>query len=238
MSYLSSIRRLEDRLGHSFARPELLCLALTHSSFANEVGNGQQHNERLEFLGDAVLELCVSSELFRRFPDAREGELTKIRARLVSEGSLAEMAREIGLDRLVKLGRGEDAQGGRKRDSVLSDVFEAVLAAVYEDGGFEAALGMVSRLFAPCRFECAASGPQPRDFKSRLQEAMQRLFRDKPMYTRLTVCGPEHKPAFDVLLTLPDGREFTAGGGSCKKAEQQAARLALAALESGDGAPY
>ena len=122
---------LEERLGHVFARPELLDLALTHSSWANECDGGQRHNERQEFLGDAVLELCVSWELFRRFPDAREGELTKLRARLVSTVSLAERAREFGLDGLLKLGRGEERQGGRGRDSVLSDVLEAVLAAVY-----------------------------------------------------------------------------------------------------------
>ena len=127
---------LEEKLGHVFARPELLDLALTHSSWANEYSGGQHHNERQEFLGDAVLELCVSWELFRRFPEAREGELTKLRARLVSTVSLAERAREFGLDSLLKLGKGEERQGGRSRDSVLSDVLEAVLAAVYEDGGF------------------------------------------------------------------------------------------------------
>ena len=106
---------LEEKLGHVFARPELLDLALTHSSWANEYSGGQHHNERQEFLGDAVLELCVSWELFRRFPEAREGELTKLRARLVSTVSLAERAREFGLDSLLKLGKGEERQGGQPR---------------------------------------------------------------------------------------------------------------------------
>ncbi|WP_288908413.1 ribonuclease III domain-containing protein, partial [uncultured Desulfovibrio sp.] len=126
-------------LGHVFARPELLERALTHSSWANEYGAGPEHNERQEFLGDAVLELCVSWELYRRFPDAREGQLTRLRARLVSTTSLAERARALGLDQCIKLGRGEESQGGRERDAVLSDALEAVLAAIYEDGGEGAA---------------------------------------------------------------------------------------------------
>ena len=130
---------VKKRLGHSFARRELLDLALTHSSWANEYSCGQEHNERQEFLGDAVLELCVSWEIYKRFPSAREGELTKMRSNLVSAVSLAERARDLGLDVLLKLGRGEENQGGRKRDAVLSDALEAVLAAVYEDGGFAAA---------------------------------------------------------------------------------------------------
>ena len=141
-SEYTSSRALElvkKQLGHGFIRKDLLELALTHSSWANECGPGQEHNERQDFLGDAVLELCVSWELYRRFPSAREGELTKMRSSLVSAVSLAERARDMGLDRLLKLGRGEESQGGRKRDAVLSDALEAVLAAIYEDGGFAAA---------------------------------------------------------------------------------------------------
>ena len=221
---------LEERLGHVFARPELLDLALTHSSWANECDGGQRHNERQEFLGDAVLELCVSWELFRRFPDAREGELTKLRARLVSTVSLAERAREFGLDGLLKLGRGEERQGGRGRDSVLSDVLEAVLAAVYEDGGFAAAQKAVARIFEP-HWPQAAGQPQRKDYKTRLQEVAQQLFKERPVYAQLASHCPEHAKIFEVSLHLPDGREFTASGTSCKKAEQEAARQALNALE-------
>ena len=139
-------------LGHDFARADLLRLALTHSSWANEHGAGQEHNERLEFLGDAVLELCVSQKLFSSIPGAREGELTRLRSELVSTESLAQRAREQGLDKRLLLGRGEERQGGRERDTVLSDLFEAVLGAIFADGGFAA----------------AASGPSTRPRKRRL----------------------------------------------------------------------
>jgi len=228
----ASFAQLESVLGHVFSRRELLDLALTHSSWANECGTEQIHNERLEFLGDAVLELCVSAQLFRRFPDAREGELTKMRAHLVSTVSLAERARKIGLEALLKLGRGEESQGGRHRDSVLSDAFEAVLAAVYEDGGFVAAQEAVARLFDD-RWPTVAEKAMPKDYKTRLQEASQQRFGEPPLYTRLGSHGPEHAKVFEISLRMPDGVEFTASGSSCKKAEQNAAQQALAALAAG-----
>ena len=220
-------------LGHVFARPELLERALTHSSWANEYGAGPEHNERQEFLGDAVLELCVSWELYRRFPDAREGQLTRLRARLVSTTSLAERARALGLDQCIKLGRGEESQGGRERDAVLSDALEAVLAAIYEDGGEVAAKAAVGRLFAQCWPE-APQATVVKDYKTRLQEASQQRFGQAPLYTRLGSKGPEHAKTFEVGLRLPDGREFRATGSSCKKADQTAARTALAALQLTD----
>lgn len=226
---------LEEKLGHAFDRPALLELALTHSSWSNEYGMGQKHNERQEFLGDAVLELSVSWELFCRFPGAREGELTKMRALLVSTVSLAQRARELGLDALIKLGKGEENQGGRSRDAVLSDALEAVLAAVYEDGGYEAARESVRRIFAAHWPQAAAKQPRLKDNKTRLQEAALQLFKERPSYVQLASRGPEHAKIFEVLLRLPDGREFPASGSSCKKAEQEAARLALAALEDAAG---
>ena len=221
---------LEERLGHVFARPELLTQALTHSSLANECSRSPEHNERLEFLGDAVLELCVSSALFRRFPLAREGELSAMRSKLVSAGSLAGLAREMGLDKLLLLGRGEEMQGGRCRDSVLSDVFEALLAAVYEDGGFAAALAAVESLFAPYWPGLDGMPRKPKDYKSLLQEKTLQIFRDRPIYQRKASHGPDHAPVFVVALRLPDGREFPGSAASCKGAEQDAARRALAAL--------
>ncbi|MDR2055580.1 MAG: ribonuclease III [Desulfovibrio sp.] len=221
---------LEERLGHVFARPELLTQALTHSSLANECPHAQEHNERLEFLGDAALELCVSSALFRRFPAAREGELSAMRSRLVSAGSLARLARELGLDKLLMLGRGEEMQGGRCRDSVLSDVFEALLAAVYEDGGFAAALAAVEGLFAPYWPGLDEEPRRPKDYKTRLQEKTLQIFRDRPRYQMKASHGPDHARVFSVALRLPDGREFSGSGTSCKSAEQDAARKALAAL--------
>lgn len=233
---------LEEKLGHVFDRLELLEQALTHSSWSNEYGMGQKHNERQEFLGDAVLELSVSWELSRRFPGAREGELTKMRALLVSTVSLAQRARELGLDALIKLGKGEENQGGRSRDAVLSDALEAVLAAVYEDGGYEAARESVRRIFAAHWPRAAVKQPRLKDNKTRLQEAALQRFKERPSYAQLASHGPEHAKIFEVSLRLPDGREFLASGSSCKKAEQEAARLALEALEdaaslSGEDAP-
>ncbi|MEG6502593.1 MULTISPECIES: ribonuclease III [unclassified Desulfovibrio] len=225
-----ALELVKKQLGHGFIRKDLLELALTHSSWANECGPGQEHNERQEFLGDAVLELCVSWELYRRFPSAREGELTKMRSGLVSAVSLAERARSMGLDRLLKLGRGEESQGGRKRDAVLSDALEAVLAAIYEDGGFAAAQEAVARIFAGQWPSRAGDGKASKDYKTRLQEASQQRYGQAPLYTRVGSHGPEHSKVFEVALRLPDGTEFSASGSSCKKAEQQAACMALEAL--------
>ena len=224
-------RRLEENLGYAFQNPKLLKTALTHSSYANEAHNGTRSNERLEFLGDAVLSIVVSDYIFRNCPHLPEGELTKMRAHLVSTVSLAERARKIGLVALLKLGRGEESQGGRNRDGVLSDALEAVLAAVYEDGGFAAAQGVVARLFAD-RWPTAASKTMPKDYKTRLQEASQQRFGEAPLYTRMGSQGPEHAKIFEIALRLPDGTEFAATGSSCKKAEQNAAQQALAVLES------
>lgn len=230
-----NVLRLEKALGHTFSRPELLTLALTHSSWANERGGGEhEHNERLEFLGDAVLELCVSAQLYHRFPQVREGQLTRMRAHLVSTVSLAERARTFGLDSLLALGHGEESQGGRSRDSVLSDAFEAVLAAVYEDGGFAAAAQAVERLFAD-RWPQSAVAAVSKDYKTRLQEASQQRFGAVPQYVRVGSHGPEHAKIFEILLRLPDGTDIVATGTNCKKAEQDAARQALLHLGLADG---
>ena len=134
----ASLAVIEEALGHAFARPELLTTALTHSSWANERGDSMGHNERLEFLGDAVLELCVSEELFSRFPEAPEGELTLLRSQLVNEASLADMAHRLALEEHILLGKGEENQGGRGRPALLSDAFEAVIGALFLDGGYAA----------------------------------------------------------------------------------------------------
>lgn len=220
---------LEQSLGHKFGNGDLLTTALTHSSWANEAGCPGAHNERLEFLGDAVLELCISSELFARFPDAREGELTRMRARLVSTVSLANLAGELGIDRALLLGRGEESQGGRQRENILADAVEAVLAAIYEDGGFEAAQRAVGRIFAS-HWPEALKKTQTNNAKSQLQELTQRLFKACPVYALVGASGPEHAKIFEICLTLPDGREFFARNTSCKKAEQDAAAHALQAL--------
>lgn len=221
---------LQKKLGYWFRDMNLLDLALTHSSWASDLKRGQNHNERLEFLGDAVLELCVSSELFQKYPDAREGDLTRMRSHLVNAASLAAVARKTGLPDLLKLGRGEEAQRGREKDTVLSDAMEAVIAAIYLDGGFMAARQTVKIIF---------SGMWPEDWrqtkeqnnKSKLQELSLKLFQALPVYNLDASSGPSHAPTFEVSLRLPDGRTFLASDSSCKRAEQKAAGMALMELE-------
>lgn len=226
---------LEEALHYTYSRYELLELALTHSSWASEQSIGQAHNERQEFLGDAVLELCVSWELFSRFPEAREGDLTRLRSKLVCTEELADLARELGIDAFLKLGKGEESQGGRARDSVLSDVFEAVIASVFEDGGFAAATGVVQHVFRHRWPQCIGNSP-PKDYKSRLQIVMQHVFKEHPVYTLEKSDGPEHAKVFHVSLTLPNGVRYTAQGVRIKFAEQEAAKKALQDLQGSDSA--
>jgi ribonuclease-3 len=220
---------LERGLGYYFQDAALLAVALTHSSFANEADGIGRHNERLEFLGDAVLSLSVSSELFARFPDAQEGDLTRLRSHLVNAVSLAELAREIGLDAHLRLGRGEENQGGRKRDALLGDALEAVLGAVYEDGGFVSARELVGRLFAK-QWPRTLAREFRKDYKTLLQEVIQQQYHERPVYTLNACRGPEHAKLFEVCLRLPDGRSFIAEGHSLKRAEQEAAHNALLSL--------
>ncbi|ABB38505.1 ribonuclease III [Oleidesulfovibrio alaskensis G20] len=222
--------KLQDVLCYRFADVRLLETALTHSSYANERGTEIEHNERLEYLGDAVLELTVSEQLFTRFPEAREGQLTRMRARLVSKPSLAELARELKLDTYLLLGKGEESQGGRTRSSVLSDAFEAILGAIFLDGGYAAAGKTVLHVFSS-RWPQGAEAARTKDAKSTLQELTQRLFKERPVYTLLGSSGPEHEKIFKVRLLLPDGRALETEGQSVKRAEQKAAGLALELLE-------
>ncbi len=221
---------LQDRIGYHFRQVKLLETAMTHSSWINENDMSREHNERLEFLGDAVLELCVSSELFLRFPHEREGELTRLRSRLVSKPALVDRARELEIELCLRLGKGEESQGGRERGSLLSDAFEAMLGAVFMDGGYEAACGVVGRLFAGHWPELPKT-PLHKDYKSRLQELTQKRFGVRPVYALLESNGPEHEKIFTVRLTITDDSGFIASGPSVKRAEQDAALQALAALE-------
>ncbi len=220
---------LQETLGYTFKNPSYLQMALTHSSSANENKKPSMHNERQEFLGDAVLELCVSWALFTRFPSAREGDLTKLRSSLVSTKSLANLARELHVDDYLRLGRGEESQGGRQRDTVLSDALEAVLGAVFEDGGYEAAYAVVQQIFSSHWPEHANQNLQ-KDYKTQLQEVIQRLHKDRPVYVLQSSSGPEHAKVYEVCLTLPHGQVFLATGPSLKRAEQEAARRALSSL--------
>lgn len=227
-----AIRRLsdvEERIQYRFHDISLLATALTHSSWANE--HNTPHNERLEFLGDAVLEINVSRTLYDRFPQEREGEMTRLRSRLVSEGKLAELARSLSLGDYLFMGRGEEAQGGRERPALIADAMEAVLGAVYLDGGHEAASALVHRLYRG-HWPTPGENEKVKDYKTHLQEVTQALLHTLPVYVHLSSSGPEHARTFEVRLDLSDGRSFTATGGSIKRAEQEAARQALDALST------
>jgi len=234
---------LEQVFHHAFRQVKLLEEALTHSSFANEKGaqeaGGAGHNERLEFLGDAVLELIVSAELFRRFPEATEGALTRLRAKLVSEPTLAALARHLGLQNALRLGKGEEIQGGRERNALLADALEAVFAAVFIDGGFDAAQKSILAVFES-RWPATAETLKVKDHKSKLQELTQERYGARPVYHLTGNSGPEHAKIFHVTLTLPDGQTCLASGPSLKKAEQRAALAALETLrreDAGGAAP-
>lgn len=216
---------LQVCIHHRFDQVKFLETALTHSSFANEQ-DGFEDNERLEFLGDAVLELCISEEGFRRFPSAAEGQLTRIRSQLVKERSLAAIARTLELERYIRLGRGEELQGGRGRDALLADAFEAVMGAVFLDGGFEPAKRSILTIFEDF-WPAEAMEPEAKDYKSRLQEVAQERFRDRPVYVLAGTCGPEHEKVFKVDVTLPEGEVFRGTSSSVKRAEQESAKAAL-----------
>ena len=223
---------LQASIHYRFGQVKLLETALTHSSFANENGETED-NERLEFLGDAVLELVTSEEAYRRYPEAPEGELTWVRSLLVKERSLAAMARTVDLQAHMLLGRGEEAQGERGRDALLADALEALLGAVFLDGGYEAARVLALRLLEPQWPEASVVG-RGKDYKTRLQELTQSRFRARPVYVLAGSEGPEHEKWFNVEVRLPDERVFQGRGTSVKRAEQAAARAAVEVL-GGEG---
>ena len=217
----------EKRIGYSFKDPELLVTALTHSSYSNEIRlKKQECNERLEFLGDAVLELISSEQIFRNHPDRPEGDLTRIRASYVCEPTLALCAREICLGDYLQLGRGEDRTGGRERDSILSDAMEATIGAVYMDGGFESAQRYVEEFI----LKDIEKKSLFYDSKTYLQEIVQRDLK-KLEYVLLKEEGPDHNKSFEVGVLI-DGKQLTtAVGRTKKKAEQAAAYEAILLLE-------
>jgi len=221
---------LQQELGYSFADPTLLSRALTHVSHERE--NGAGHNEVLEFLGDAVLDLAVSDLLMRRFPARSEGDLSKMRAALVNTSALAEKAAQLELGALLRLGKGEERSGGRTKPSILAGAFEAVLGAVYQDGGFEAARRLVERYFTGDVKE-RKLGQQ--DYKTRLQEISQMLFHAPPVYRIVSESGPDHDKHFVTEIAV-GGKVLGKGEGKTKKqAEQQAAKRALGELQKGGG---
>lgn len=229
------LKGFEKRLGYKFKRREHLKRALTHKSYANEQRLPQgENNERYEYLGDAVLELSVSHLLMERFPGHPEGDLSKLRAAVVNEGQLAELAREINLGEFLYLGKGEDRTGGREKPSLLSDAFEAVLGAIYLDRGFEKAFGVISRLYGDILDRAGGVG-FVRDYKTRLQEVSQSRFRAVPRYKLTATRGPEHSKLFEVHLYIRDDLWGMGRGASKKSAEQAAAREALERMNAVEG---
>lgn len=217
---------LEERLDHSFSQPALLRLALTHRSVAAE-NPARNDNERLEFLGDAVLQLVVTDLLYGSYPQLAEGQMAKVRAAVVSRGTLAEIARELDLGEYIELAPSEEATGGREKDSILADAVEAVIGAIYLDGGVEPAGKVILRLWST-RVAERAKQPGVKDYKTRLQELVARDGH-RPEYD-VEGSGPDHDRRFAAVVSV-DGTEWGTGEGRSKKqAEQAAAMMALERL--------
>lgn len=216
---------LEQKLGYKFNNINLLKNALTHSSYANEVRNGFSSNERLEFLGDSVLSIVVSDYIYKHYPNMPEGELTKLRASLVCEKSLCAFSRELELGNYLMLGKGEEKGGGRERDSILADAFEAVLAAIYLDGGMEPARRHVMNFVL--RELQHTDDEVFKDYKTALQEIIQRNPEEAVSYILTGESGPDHDKEFTVEVRLNSNVIGRGTGKNKKRAEQMAAKEAL-----------
>lgn len=220
--------QIEEQIGYRFRKPELLETALTHRSLT--AANASRNNEKLEFLGDAVLDLAVSDLLMQQFPRHQEGDLSKLRASLVNAHVLADKARALGLGLSLKLGKGEEKSGGRDKESILAAGFEALIGAIYLDRGFVAARRVLARQFASDLQ--ARAGGTVEDCKTRLQEITQRMFKATPTYTLVRETGPDHAKNFVSQISI-GGRTLGRGEGKSKKsAEQAAAMEALRALQT------
>ena len=230
VSRMEELRCLEERLGVKFNNINHLEMALTHSSYANESRRNMMHNERLEFLGDAVLDLASSTYLYEHFPQLTEGELTKTRAGIVCSATLAKLAERLELGKALRLGHGEERSGGRTRTSNLEDVFEAVIGAIYLDQGWEIARDYVFRQLAP-EFEGVAAGRILRDYKTVLQEVVHRNPANKLSYVELSATGPDHDRSYEFAVCINDEVYGKGKGHNKKEAEQMAAKEALERLE-------
>jgi ribonuclease-3 len=229
-------RLLEKILGYHFDHDELLNESLRHSSFVNEQADPSlQDNERLEFLGDAVLNLVIGHLLMRDYPQMREGDMSRIRATMVNETQLAQLARTIELGRFLRLGKGELLTNGQEKNSLLANAFEALTAAVYLDKGFTAVFAFIENHFQDL-LQDAHQLSLDQDFKSRLQEAIQSNCKNIPTYEVVQEIGPDHDKTFHVAVRVGE-MEAQGQGKSKKTAEQDAARNALERLQRGDGKP-
>ena len=227
------LHALRGRLGYVFQREGLLEEALTHPSFQGEAGRRRQCNERMEFLGDRVLGLVIAELLFHKFPREEVGALARRHAALVRREALVQVADEIGLAACIRLSRGEEEAGGRNNPGLLSDACEALIAAIYLDGGVEPVRGFIERQFADLIEEARRTGAQAaftEDYKSALQEWLQSRDRGLPVYRLAAEIGPAHRRVFDVEVLVAGEPVARAEGRSKKDAAQQAAKLALDAL--------
>ena len=221
---MSSYEKFQKKLGYVFRDPDLLKLALTHPSVAHEHGTPMQTNQRLEFLGDAVLQLVLTRELYDKFPDFDEGPLTKARAKLVNRTTLAEHGRALNLGANLILSRGEEIHGGRERLSALADAYESVVGAIFLDGGFEAAQEFILR-----EFDRDLGGltviPIMENPKGELQELLQAVSSEAPHYDMVSASGPDHDRVFECIV-MHEGVELARGRGKSKKAAESEAALA------------
>ncbi len=220
------MENLENRLGHKFKNINLLKNALTHSSYANEVRKGFSSNERLEFLGDSVLSIIVSDYIYKKFPDMPEGELTRLRSSLVCEKALCSFSRELDVGSYLMLGKGEDKGGGRERDSILADAFEAILAAIYLDGGMNCARTFVMD-FVLRELKSHKNDDVMKDYKTALQEIIQKNPEESVKYVLVDEKGPDHDKSFTVEVCLNSNVIGKGSGKNKKQAEQMAAKQAL-----------
>ena len=223
---------LENQLNYSFQNPQLLERALTHKSYFNESSDKSVgHNEKLEFLGDAVLDLSLSHKLMDVFDDLNEGQLSRLRASLVNENALSELALQLQLDKDLKLGKGEEKSGGRTKPRLLACVFEALIGAYYLDAGFEKANKWIVQIFTPLIEQINVENSFQEDYKTHLQELTQEMFKCVPKYKVVNSTGPDHNKSFSVEVLISE-KVFAEGAGKSKKqAEQEAARQALEKLK-------
>lgn len=231
-SRLATLRGLEKRLHYRFRDISILETALTHRSYANE--NPQltvSDNERLEFLGDAVLGLCISDLLIKKYTDLSEGTLSQIRAAIVNEKPLAELARKLEIGSCLLLGRGEEISGGRKKDSLLANALEALIAAVYLDSSFVKTKMLIKKLIGPLLIDENIRS-QYFDYKTAVQEFCQKKYKAIPIYTIIDSSGPDHAKMFEVKLTIADKEVYIGSGKSKKEAEKQAAQKAWEIMEN------
>jgi ribonuclease-3 len=222
----AGLLRLQNELGYRFSDPALLVRCLTHISYERKKQGG--HNEVLEYLGDAVLDLAVSDLLIEHYPKKTEGDLSRMRAGLVNSSALAEKATMLQLGALLHLGKGEERSGGRTKPSILAGAFEALLGAVYQDGGYDAARRIVERYFAS---DLTGNSLGQQDYKTRLQEISQMLFHEPPSYRLISQSGPDHDKCFITEIAI-GGKALGRGQGKSKKqSEQEAAKRALRELQ-------